>query len=62
MSKKEKTQGRCLRVFLYDYFNDYEKLLKTSESLNLKSSGNSYIPRLLLIIALRFTCSERKIW
>ena len=31
-------------------------------SSSLKSFGNSYIPCLLLIITLRFTCGEKNIW
>ena len=31
-------------------------------TLFVNSWGNSYIPYFLLIIALRFTCGERKIW
>ena len=47
-------------------FWDFPGLSKFPKILSLKSFtnswGNSYIPSLLLIIALRFTCSESKIW
>ena len=39
----------------------FEIFLIFPNFLSLKSFGNSYIPRLLLIITLRFTCGEKKI-
>ena len=47
-------------------FWDFPEIFYFRKILSLNpfgnSRGNSYILDLLLIIALRFTCSERKIW
>ena len=43
-------------------FWDFPDLSKFPKILSLKLFGNSYILSLLVIIALRFTCGESKIW
>ena len=40
----------------------FEIIMIFFKILNLKSLGNSYIPCLLLIITLCFTCGESNIW